>query len=79
MEKKVSAKRQQIYKIDLTKIEGDGDFQCPRCGVLISPDDETEEVYTIIDTKMKGDTLEELVMTCKRCGSKIHVVGFLQQ
>lgn len=75
----MSAKRQQIYKIDLTKIEGDGDFPCPRCGVLISPDDETEEVYTIVDTKVKGDTLEELVITCKKCASKIHVVGFLQQ
>lgn len=76
----MSAKRpQQIYKIDLTKIEGNGDFPCPKCGALISPDDETEEVYTIVKAKMKGDVLEELVITCKRCGSKIHIEGFLQQ
>ena len=76
----MSAKRpQQIYKIDLTKIEGNGDFPCPKCGALISPDDETEKVYTIVNAKMKGDVLEELVITCKRCGSKIHVGGFLQQ
>ena len=75
----MSTKRQQMYKIDLTKIEGDGDFSCPRCGALISPDDETEEVYTIMETKMKGDVLEELVITCNKCGSKIHVVGFLGQ
>jgi len=80
MDKNMSAKRpQQIYKIDLTKIEGDGDFPCPKCGALISPDDETEEVYAIVDTRMRGDTLEELVITCNKCGSKIHVVGFLQQ
>jgi len=76
----MSAKRpQQIYKIDLTKIEGNGDFSCPRCGALISPDDESDEVYTVIDTKMKGDKLEELAITCKKCGSKIHIVGFLGQ
>jgi DNA-directed RNA polymerase subunit RPC12/RpoP len=75
----MSAKRQQMYKVDLTKIEGNGDFSCPRCGALISPDDESEEVYTIVDTKMKGDTLEELIITCNKCGSKIHIVGFVPQ
>jgi predicted RNA-binding Zn-ribbon protein involved in translation (DUF1610 family) len=41
-------KSQQIYKVDLTKIEGNGDFPCPKCGAIISPDDESEEVYTIV-------------------------------
>jgi DNA-directed RNA polymerase subunit RPC12/RpoP len=66
-----------MFKIDLTEIEGDGDFPCPKCGALISPDDETEEVYTIVDTKMKGDVLEELIITCNKCSSKIHIVGFV--
>jgi len=79
MEKKMKTKRpQQIFKIDLTEIEGDGDFPCPKCGVLISPDDESEEVYGIVDTKMRGDTLEELIIVCNRCSSKIHIVGFIQ-
>jgi len=26
---------------DLTKIDGDGDFPCPRCGIVISPEDFT--------------------------------------
>jgi len=77
--KTMNAKRQQIYKIDLTKIEGDGDFPCPKCGAVISPDDESEEVYTIVDTKMRVDTLEELVITCNKCSSKIHVTGFIPQ
>ncbi|HML03047.1 MAG TPA: hypothetical protein VK487_06700 [Candidatus Bathyarchaeia archaeon] len=75
----MSAKRpQQVYKVDLTKIEGNGDFSCPRCGALISPDDESDEVYTIVDTKMKSDKLEELEITCNKCGSRIHIVGFLE-
>jgi hypothetical protein len=75
----MSTKRpQQIFRIDLTKIEGDGDFPCPKCGTVISPDDETEQVYTIVDTKMRGDILEELIITCNKCGSKIHITGFLQ-
>lgn len=72
-------KPQQIYKIDLTQIEGEGDFPCPRCGSMISPDDESEQVYTIVDTKMRGDTLEELIITCNKCGSKIHITGFVPQ
>jgi predicted RNA-binding Zn-ribbon protein involved in translation (DUF1610 family) len=75
----MSTKRQQIYRIDLTKIEGDGDFPCPKCGTVISPDDESEEVYTIVDTKMQGDILEELIINCSKCGSKIHITGFLRQ
>jgi len=43
---------------------------------MISPDDESDKVYTIVDTKMKGDKLEELEITCNKCGSKIHIVGF---
>ena len=70
---------QQIYKVDLRKIDGEGDFPCPKCGTLISPDDESEEVYTIVDTKMREDVLEELIISCNKCGSKIHVSGFLQE
>jgi predicted RNA-binding Zn-ribbon protein involved in translation (DUF1610 family) len=79
MDTKMKAKRaQEMFKIDLTMIEGDGDFPCPKCGNIISPDDQTEEAYNIVDTKMKGDILEELVVVCSKCGSRIHIVGFLQ-
>ncbi len=66
-----------IFKVDITQIEGDGDFPCPKCGVMISPDDETETVYRIVDTKVKNQNLEELVILCNKCGSKIRLVGFL--
>ncbi len=68
-----------IYTIDLTKIDGDGAFPCPKCGTLISPDDESEETYQIVETVVKNDELAELVLSCKKCGTKIRLVGFLGQ
>ena len=70
-------KRTAVYKVNLTEIEGEGDFPCPNCGAIISPEDETETVYTILETKMKKESLEELIIQCNSCGSKIHLVGFL--
>ena len=65
------------YVVDLTKIEGVGDFPCPRCGVVISPEDDSESVYSILETKVKGESLEELIVLCHKCRSKIRLVGFL--
>lgn len=70
-------KQRSIFKIDITEIEGDGDFPCPNCGAMISPDDETETVYSIIETKTRNEALEELILQCNKCKSKIHLVGFL--
>ncbi|MFP3984724.1 MAG: hypothetical protein ACLFU9_01980 [Candidatus Bathyarchaeia archaeon] len=70
-------KASNAYVIDLTKIDGDGDFPCPTCGAVISPEDETETIYVIQEVKMKKDEqLEELVIKCNRCESIIHVTGF---
>lgn len=70
-------KTSTMYVIDLTKIEGDGDFPCPYCGVVISPEDEKENTYSIQEVKMKGrDDLEKLVIKCNGCGSVIHITGF---
>ena len=69
-------KRPLVYNVDLTKIEGDGAFPCPKCGATISPDDETENVYTIMETKFRKEILEELIIQCK-CGSEIHLIGFI--
>ncbi|NIO38180.1 hypothetical protein GTO27_10850 [Candidatus Bathyarchaeota archaeon] len=72
-------KKVDMYTIDLTKIDGDGAFSCPKCGAVISPDDETEEVYTIVDTRIENDELAELTVSCNDCGSKIRLTGFLSQ
>ena len=79
MMKKVDVKKSMVYTIDLTKIDGDGAFPCPKCGSLISPEDETDTTYEIVETRVKGDDLEELVLTCKKCGTTIKLVGFLSQ
>lgn len=62
--------------IDLTKIEGDGAFPCPKCGTVISPEDETEQVYKIVNTKVVNDELVELVIVCDTCGTHIRLAGF---
>jgi hypothetical protein len=46
---------------------------------MISPDDETEETYHIVETVVKKDELAELVLTCNKCGTKMKLVGFLGQ
>jgi predicted nucleic-acid-binding Zn-ribbon protein len=79
MMKKADVKKNMVYTIDLTKIDGDGAFPCPKCGSLISPEDETDSTYEIVETRVKGDDLEELVLTCKKCGTTIKLVGFLSQ
>lgn len=79
MMKKATVKKSMMYRVDLTKIDGDGAFPCPKCGSIISPDDESEEVYQIVETKVKNDELAELMLTCNKCGITIKLVGFLSQ
>ncbi|HEY4675177.1 MAG TPA: hypothetical protein VIH48_03890 [Candidatus Bathyarchaeia archaeon] len=79
MMKKTDLKKPIAYTVDLTKIDGDGAFPCPKCGIIISPDDETEEVYHIVETKVRNDELTELVITCNKCGTNIKLTGFLPQ
>ena len=79
MMKKETTKKNMVHTVDLTKIDGDGAFPCPKCGTLISPDDESEETYKIVETKVEGDELSELILTCSKCGSTIRLTGFLSQ
>ncbi len=69
-------KQTQVYRLDLTKIDGRGDFSCPECGAVISPDDCTEKAYSILEAKVNKQGLVELVICCKSCGSSIHLTGF---
>jgi hypothetical protein len=66
------------YTIDLIAIEGDGSFPCPKCGMSISPEDETETNYKIVDTKVVNDELAELVISCGKCRSVLKLTGFAQ-
>jgi DNA-directed RNA polymerase subunit RPC12/RpoP len=65
-----------MYVLDLTKIDGSGDFSCPECGTAISPDDCTEEAYSIQEANVSDQGLEELVIRCNTCASELHLTGF---
>lgn len=69
-------KETETYVIDLCKMKGNGEFKCPKCGTSISPDDLSEQAYTIVNTKVKEDHLEKIILQCKKCGSKLHLTGF---
>jgi len=77
MDGEIYMKRSVVHTIDLTKIDGEGDFPCPGCGTLISPEDQSDEVYNILETKVRNNCLEEILILCNRCGGKIRLVGFL--
>jgi DNA-directed RNA polymerase subunit RPC12/RpoP len=68
--------KNKSFVIDLSKIEGSGEFQCPECGATISPDDRSDDAYTILKPVVKEDRLEKLIIQCNVCGSKIGLVGF---
>ena len=65
------------FTVDLTKIGGDGGFPCPECKATISPDDESEDNYEIIETKVENGELAELVVKCNKCGKYTKMTGFL--
>jgi transcription initiation factor IIE alpha subunit len=74
--RKIKTKLLLEYKIDLARIEGSGDFPCPKCGAKLSPEDQTETMYSIKEIKTRRDRLEELIIQCNRCESLIHLAGF---
>jgi len=69
-----------VYALDITTLpEGEGEFRCPHptCSAVIDPE-KPEENYTILYTKMKGMSLDELTIECGECKSRIYVSGFLK-
>jgi len=69
--------KKKLYDVDLEKLEGEGDFPCPRCSTRISPDDESDEIYEIVETRIENGELEKLVIVCKNCLSRIDIAGFI--
>ncbi len=78
MMKKGTTNKNVAQTLDLTKIEGDGSFPCPKCGTVINPEDETEEYYKIVDTKVINDELVELIIMCSKCRTNVKLTGFQQ-
>ncbi|MGD9131067.1 MAG: hypothetical protein PVH73_05785 [Candidatus Bathyarchaeota archaeon] len=75
-QKRKQTKQVLVTELDLTKIDGNGDFPCPKCGAIISPEDESENVYTIVEETVRNDVLEEMLIQCNKCGSRIRLTGF---
>jgi len=70
-------KQVSAFRINLNNIEGSGDFPCPSCGVIISPDDDSEKTYRIIDIETHKDgSLKTLSLLCKKCNATIILEGF---
>ncbi len=69
-------KKRREYELDLTRVGRNGDFKCPKCEVIISPDDQSGNVYSIKETKTIRNTLVGLLIQCNRCGNLIHLTGF---
>lgn len=69
-------KQIQSHVLNLTEIDGDGEFLCPECGNRISPDDCAEEGYSILEIKVEIKSLDEVVLQCNKCAATIHLTGF---
>ena len=69
-------KQKQVYVLDLTRMNGDGEFFCPKCGTIISPDDDSDEAYSVLEAKVEKGILTELIVRCNRCASQIRLTGF---
>jgi transcription initiation factor IIE alpha subunit len=64
--------RKKEYLITGEQLAIDGSFRCPKCKSLISPDDNTEEVYTVIGGEWE-ENFFELEILCKKCKSSIRL------
>jgi hypothetical protein len=67
-----------VYKINLNETDTEGNFSCPGCKrigrkTIINPNDESNVSYEVLETKMKHDEMESLILGCKKCGSKIEL------
>jgi hypothetical protein len=70
-------KQIQLLTVDVTKIEGNGDFSYPNRTVTISLEDETVGVYSALEAKIRNVSLEELVIASIECVSNVRFLGFL--
>jgi len=70
-------KQIQVRTMDLAKIEENGDFSYPNRRVTISLENEAKSVYSVLETKVRNVSLEELIIVSTECGSNVSLVGFL--
>jgi phage terminase large subunit GpA-like protein len=66
----------ETFTIDLTNIDGEGEFACPKCGETISPEDDSETNYEIKEVETNNNNIEKVVIQCKKCKSRIRLKWF---
>jgi hypothetical protein len=70
-------KQRIVFEIDLSKIEGEGEFMCPECKEILSPEDPIDATFLVLDfVTSKDDVIEEALIECKKCKSMIRLHGF---
>jgi hypothetical protein len=77
LERIIFSKQGIVFGIDISKIDGEGEFMCPRCKEILSPEDPVGFTYEILDSNLSEDgTLKEASIQCVKCGSIIRLHGF---
>ena len=62
----------KLYVVKET--DSQGNFHCPVCGNLISPDDNSDKNYLIEGTYMVNEELVDIKIHCLKCGADIRLV-----
>ena len=62
--------------VDLGKIHGTGDFPCPGCTTILSPDDIEEKSYKILSVDFEEEETKEILIECNTCHRRICITGF---
>ena len=63
----------QEFRINPAEIQGEGEFPCPTCGAMISPDDESGITYDILEIEEQNGLIEQATLRCNKCRTIIHL------
>ncbi len=71
----VFSNSKNTFNVNLSEIEGVGDFPCPKCSTVFSPDDLTKDVYTILSLQENDNQSASMVIQCNKCKNIINING----
>ena len=69
--------RGQTYERSVQEYQGA--FPCGECGVIISPEDRTKNVYRVLEVGVKNHALYDLLIECNKCGSETRLTDFCSE
>jgi len=62
------------YIVKLSETDEKGNFPCPSCHIVISPDDLSNNIYTIQAVDLKDEIPQAIYIHCHVCGTDIKLV-----